>query len=84
MNHAVELHKMKITHIYEDTGAEVWECPECGRMTMTLNTLDTKIVFVLGGNERAFHSYEYPTEEQIISDELNDALGDFFKEFDNE
>lgn len=78
-------HDMVLVEVHE-TGAEFWRCPICGRAFLIQWPPNYAKIVTARGDEYAFHSCNKNgaklSEPQIISNDLSDALDDFFSELE--
>lgn len=88
MQKSIRKHDMELIQIHS-SGAEEWCCPICTRRFIIQWPPNYQKIVLEAGDEFAFHSchkgdsaHRYGAQEQILSEELRDALEQFFDELE--
>ena len=88
MQKTIRKHDMELVQIHS-SGAEEWYCPTCARRFIIQWPPNYQKIVLEAGDEYAFHSChkgetasKNPAEDKILSQELREALDDFFNELE--
>ena len=88
MHKTIRKHDMQLVQVH-NSGAEEWLCPICARRFIIQWPPNYQKIVLEAGDEYAFHSChkgdrssKTQIEDPILSQELRDALDNFFEELE--